>query len=259
MTDVVKKSTHPNLPLPIAREASNAEERRKIQELTTALAARDSFLALVGHELRNALAPMLLLVEQLDALTKDPQAPAGVSSRAAMLTRNVNSLVSTIERVADVTDLRRGKLHLDCATANLADVVEDVCRETRRLATASGALIVLTAERPVVGQWDRSRVKQLVSNLLHNAIHRGGGTIEVSVSDTGEGGELVIRDHGPAYEVEALPSAFEFPEHGGAKGSGRFGMGLWVVKALCSAMRGTVTVENASGGGARFCVVLPRG
>jgi signal transduction histidine kinase len=118
---------------------------------------------------------------------------------------------------------------------------------------------VVVARDPVEGRWDRARVKQIISNLVSNAIrHSGGGRIELSVRSSASDGEIVIDDRGPGIEPTLLPRLFEL-DHGIAQGSGRHGMGLWVVKALCSAMRGAVTVENRSGGGARFCVVLPRG
>jgi len=242
-----------------ARE-STSSEARQIHELTTALAARDRFISLVGHELRNAIAPMLLLAEQFAALASDPQAPPTVSSRAAMLIRNLNKFVSTIDRVAEVADLRKGKLKLVPAATDLVGVVDEVCLETRREAVAAGVSLVIDASEPVIGRWDRVRVKQIISNLLSNAIrYGGGGRVEITIRVRASDGELVIRDHGPGLDPGALPRLFDCFNDSGARHAGGFGIGLWVVKTLCTAMRGSVTAENCSGGGARFCVVLPRG
>jgi signal transduction histidine kinase len=235
------------------------DTRRQIQELTTALAARDRFIALVGHELRNSVAPMLLLAEQFAALVEDPGIRPVVASRSAMLTRNINKFVTTIERVAEVADLRRGKLQLELSEVDLVAVVQEVCREGQREAAAGGVAFVIEAERPVTGSWDRARIKQIVANLVSNAVrYGGGGQVEIVVREVAGGGELVVRDHGPGIDPAMLPRLFDAFDHERTGRGGGFGIGLWVVKTLCTAMHGSVTVENGSSGGARFCVVLPR-
>lgn len=261
MPNIAENATGPSdVRLPVPTEPmSAAEARHRIQELTTALAARDSFMALVGHELRNTLAPMVLLAESFGMLAEGSQPPAKLLSRLSMLTGNLNKLISTVGRIIEVADLRRGKLQLEPTMVDLVGLVEEVCREARREAATSGAELAVVTPGPVVGRWDRARVKQIVANLVTNAIHySGGGRIEVSVRDRGDDVELAIEDHGPGICPDLIPQLFDFAEHGGRRSNG-LGTGLWVVKALCTAMQGSVSAENCSGGGARFCVALPRG
>ena len=260
MTDV-ENATSPALPRVALHEPGAASDaRQQIHDLTAALAARDGFLSVVGHELRNAVAPMLLLAEQFATLADDPAAPPLVASRVAILIRNLNKFVATVDRVAEIADLRRGKLRLEPSEVDLVEVVEQVCREARREATAGGAELVLDGSGPVTGRWDRQRLKQIVAALVSNAIrYRGGGRIELRVRDLGLDGELVVRDHGPGMDLAALPGLFERFDHDRSMRGGGFGVGLWLVKTLCTAMRGTVTATNNSDGGASFCVALPRG
>lgn len=241
------------------REPSG-EAQQRIDELTTALAARDSFIGLVGHELRNAVAPMLLLAEQFAILAEDPNVSPMLTSRVAMLMRNLNKFVATVDRVAEVADLRRGRLQLDPAAVNLVEVVEEVCRDARREAAAGGAELVIDAPEPVTGRWDRARLRQIVTALVSNAIrYGGGGRIELAIGDRGGDAQLVVRDHGPGLEPATLPHLFERFDHERNRRGGGFGIGLWLVKTLCTAMHGSVTAENDTNGGACFCVVLPRG
>jgi signal transduction histidine kinase len=236
------------------------ETDSQIQELTDALAMRDSFIGLVGHELRNSIAPMLLLAEQFEALARDPAAPPKVSSRAAMVTRALSKLVTTVDRVSEVADLRRGQLHLEPSPIDLAVVVEEICDNLGREAAAGGATFVREVTGSTIGQWDRIRVKQIAANLVSNAIrHGGGGQIEIGIHGFDHDVELVVRDHGPGIDPAAVARLFDRFDHERSRRVGGLGVGLWVVKTLCTAMRGSVTVENASTGGARFCVVLPRG
>jgi signal transduction histidine kinase len=246
-------------------DESGGEPDARVQELTTALAARDRFIALIGHELRNSLAPMVLLAEQFGMLAEGSQPPGKLLARVAMLTNNLNKVMATIGRIVEVADLRRGTLQLAPTSTDLVSVVGDVCGELAREAAAGGSELIVDAGdagdagEPVIGWWDRVRVKQIVSNLAINAIrYGGGGRVEISVA-AGEGdGQIVVRDHGPGIDAALLPHLFEF-EHTIRRRPGSFGLGLWIVQTLCTAMGGTVTVENCSDGGARFCVVLPRG
>jgi len=236
------------------------EQDPQVQELTLALAARDRFLSLIGHELRNALAPMMLLAEQFGMLAEGSQPPGKVLSRVAMLTNNLNKLMATIGRIVEVADLRRGKVPLAPSATNLVDVVRDVCSEVAREAAAAGAALIIEANAPVVGQWDRARVKEIAANLVDNAIrYGGGGRVEIAVRNGDGDAELVVRDHGPGIDAALLPHLFDFFENTSRRRPGGLGLGLWVVQTLCTAMRGAVSVENCCDGGARFCVVLPRG
>ncbi|MBC7976927.1 MAG: HAMP domain-containing histidine kinase [Myxococcales bacterium] len=240
-----------------------APDAQTIAALTVALAGRDSFLQVIGHELRNAIGPMRLLIEQLQGMADDPAAPAALASRVVMLRRNLDKLRATIDRVAEVSALRRGTLSLTPTQVNLGDVLAEVCHEAAREAEAGRAQLILGVTEEVEGSWDRARLKQIAENLVSNAIrYSGGGRIEIDVVDRGSAGELIVRDHGPGLPAELLPHLFE-PfgplDLERTRRTGGFGIGLWVVKTLCTAMQGMVTAENDPTGGARFCVVLPRG
>jgi two-component system OmpR family sensor kinase len=269
MTDNLESSTSRAAPPGLATTASAgdaassvSDAHRQIQELTKALAARDHFIALVGHELRNSVAPMVLLAEQFQTVAEDPRASPFVTSRMALLTRNLHKFVATIDRVAEVADLRRGKLRLDPMTVDLVAVTRDACRDLEREATAGGAELVLDAPDSLIGRWDRVRLRQIVTNLVSNAIKYGeGGRVEISLRDRDGVAELVVQDHGPGLDPAMLARLFEPFDHDHdriGRGSG-FGIGLWLVKTLCTAMQGSVTADRTTTSGARFCVVLPRG
>lgn len=238
-----------------------AEARsQQIQELTSALAARDHIIAYICHELRNSLAPVQLLTDHFAVLTDDLQRVPVAAARAAALVHKLRGFVTTIRRVAEIADLRQGELHLEPTTVDLVDIALEVCRELAGEAAAGGAELVLDADAPVVGSWDRVRLKQIVVNLVSNAIRRaGGGRIELGLIARDDQAELVIRDHGPGIDPVVLPRLFDDLDQPRGQRSGPFGVGLWVVKILITAMGGTVAAANHPEGGARFCVVVPRG
>ena len=254
---ITEGSLRPRVP---TCERPIAEASSQLQERTCALAARDNVIAYISHELRNSLAPVQLLADHFAMLTDDLRGLSAVTARAATLTHTLRGFVTAIGRVAEVADLCRGKLHLEPTAVDLVDIAREVCRELSGEAGAGGAELVLDPGAPVVGSWDRLRLKQIVANLASNAIrHAGGGRIELGVIARDDQAELVIRDHGPGIDPAMLPWLFDGIDPQRSQRSGGFRVGLWVVKILVAAMGGSVAAANCPDGGARFCVVVPRG
>lgn len=259
MTEAAESSMSGAEPQRLALHPLVPDARDQIAELTAALAAREHFIAFVSHALRNAMAPVQLLTERVTRLAGDPLISPELSSRAAMLTRTLQRFAATIQWVTEVSDLSRGRLDLELAPIDLVDVVSEVCREIALEAAARGAELVVDGAPTVVGRWDRARIKQLVANLVSNAVRHAGGRIELGVASRDGDAEIVIRDHGPGIDPSVLAQLSDpfHPERSRRVGS--LGIGLWIVHTLASAMRGSVTATNCSDGGARFCVVVPRG
>ncbi len=226
-------------------------------DLELQVAARDEFISTLGVELRNSVAPLVLLADHFDRLgvTSDP----AITARVAQLNRHVRKLTSTIDRITELSALRAGKIDLSYELVDLQDVLEDVVRDQAGDAVRSGARLHVLRATPVQGWWDRARVKQIVASLVENAIRYGDGAeIELATELRGMDAELVVRDDGPGIPVEQCEFLFERFEHVARSKTGGFGVGLCVVKLLSEAMGGTVRHESGTGG-ARFCVTLPRG
>jgi signal transduction histidine kinase len=220
-------------------------------DLREALAARDELIAVVGHELRNAMAPLVLLTQQFEAMPVDDL----MRAKVAMLTRNLNALLGTLDRVSEVAQLRDGKLVLEPTPVDVGEVVREVGVELTTLAKAAGAELRIDAPT-IVGTWDRDRLKQIVDHLVNNAIRYAGGVVGISVRESGEVVELVVEDSGPGIAASERERLFRFDRKGTRRGG--LGVGLWVVKTLCEAMGGSVRIGD-SVSGARFIVALPRG
>jgi signal transduction histidine kinase len=148
---------------------------------------------------------------------------------------------------------------LEPARVDLAALVREVSAQFERQAIAGGVELVVDAPGPVFGRWDRVRLKQIVSNLISNAIRYGGdGKVEIMLTASEHRVELSVRDHGLGISPQELATIFDRFEHRPAQRASGFGIGLFVVKTLCRAMGGDAQADNAVGGGARFTVVLSR-
>lgn len=239
-----------------AHETCSHEQ--ELERLASAVRGRDDFISLVGHELRNSIAPLMMLAEQFET------SPTGIPpSRVAVLLRNLRRFVSTVDRVTEVAQIQRGSLDLELAEVDLVTVVKDVIADVEAQARAGNAVFVLDMPPSLKGTWSYARLRQIVCHLVSNAIrHAGGGTIEISVRDTSDGissATLTVRDHGPGIPPDQLVDLFDRIERPRSKVSGGLGVGLYVVGSLVKAMHGSVRCDNSLDGGACFSVMLPRG
>jgi signal transduction histidine kinase len=232
----------------------------RIAELEQALRARDEFLSIAAHELRNPMHSLLLQV-----------------SAAVQVARQLNHapLVKRLERVQQIVDryVKRASLLLDVGRMNatnqaphvesvdLTQVVREVVESYAAEATFNLSSLDLALPPSLIGRWDRLALEQIVSNLISNAIKFGaGGSIEVSVQDAHDGtARLRVCDHGIGIadiDQERIFGRFERLSSEASHPAGA-GVGLWLVRGLVEAHGGTITVSSAAGQGATFEVVLP--
>ncbi len=248
-----------SFPEPVLEDAE-----RRLAELTEAVAARDNFIAVAAHELRN---PMTPIIGQLELLLKGVRADRFASDQIeARLERIHRSMGHYLKRAATLLDVARissGKFRIMPAPCDLADVIRLVVDNFDEAARHVGARLDINAPQSLPGSWDRLALEQIIDNLVSNAIKYGGGSpILLSVADPQGDSRVVIevRDRGPGISPrnkERIFGQFERAIGADERQTG-FGVGLWVVGQIVEAMEGTITVDDAHEGGTIFRVVLPR-
>jgi PAS domain S-box-containing protein len=239
--------------------------RARLQELQHAVAARDEFVATVAHELRNPVAPLMfqirLAIERSEqiAATGTPLSAEWVQSQLRRVEQRLHRLLETLDRLLDVSRLSTGRIDLQFEPMNMTQTVREILSTFEAELAVARCKLTFTERGEAAGWWDRVRVEQICRNLLSNAIRFGAGRpIEVSVDADQDFATLHVRDHGVGIAFDQQTRIFERFERGIEQRSGGFGIGLWVVKNLCVAMGGTVSVDSAPGEGALFTVMLPR-
>jgi signal transduction histidine kinase len=111
----------------------------------------------------------------------------------------------------------------------------------------------------VIGRWDKSRIDQVITNLITNALKYGGGTpITVEVNGDGATARLVVRDRGPGIAEPDQERIFEQYERAASTNLGGMGLGLWLVRQLARAHGGEIAVQSRPHEGAAFTLTLPR-
>jgi two-component system, OmpR family, sensor kinase len=175
-----------------------------------------------------------------------------VEDEAARMGVLVEDLL-TLARLDEIAEAPHTQVRLD---ALAGDAVDDA------RATAPDREIALAAEGGTVVMGDAHQLRQVLGNLLRNAlVHTPAGTpIEVSIANSGGSARVEVRDHGPGLPSEdpsALFERFWRAEGGRERGKAGAGLGLAIVAAIVDAHGGSVSAANAPGGGAVFAVVLP--
>lgn len=226
----------------------------------TASKAKDEFLAMLGHELRNPLSAIsnasLLIERQRGALEPSVAAATGIISRQSKhLTRLTDDLL-------DAGRVILGKVSLVRAPLDLAVAMRTTLESLR----STGRLESHQVEVAIESVWiyaDATRVDQVISNLLTNSLKYtpAGGRIEVRVRKDGAHAQLQVRDTGIGLEPELLPRVFDLFVQGERaldRSQGGLGIGLTLVKRLVELHNGTVAIESeGSGRGTTVTVCLP--
>jgi len=239
-------------------------ERKRMEESLKEEAQRkDDFLAVLGHELRNPLAPIGNAVHLLRVAGPDPD----LAARAcAIIERQVAHLVRLVDDLLDVSRISRGKIQLKPETFELGEAVRGVLADYQPLLGERGLVLEahLPAE-PVLVLADQARIIQAVSNLLHNAskFTDPGGRVTVAVGVDASGQAMVrVRDSGLGIPPGQLASIFEAFRQGKdtiGRSRGGLGLGLALVKGLAALHGGQVTARSEGlGRGAEFTLTLPR-
>jgi len=250
--------------LPVIRSGDELERlslalNRMIERLEEALAHNQRFSADASHELRT---PLTIIHGELEALLEipglDTSAVEGISSaldESDRMSRIVHNLM-TISR------LDSGGERIEMRPVELTSVVKSTLDHMSLLADEKAILVTCNTGTPVWVTGDAMRLKQVIVNLVDNAIKytREGGNIEVMLQAQDEQAVLTVTDTGIGIPADSIPFVFDRfyrADKARSRGSGGTGLGLAIVKAICSAHNGVVSVDSSENKGSTFKVQLP--
>jgi signal transduction histidine kinase len=241
------------------RAGAVLENARLFREAQRANLAKDEFMAILGHELRNALAPIMTGLQ----LLKLQDSSRGLG-RVEAMERQAKHLVRLVDDLLDISRITSGKVSLEKARSEISAVVSAAVEMARpAIARAGHDLSVTVPTSGLVVDVDGVRISQVLANLLTNAAKftPPGGQISISARRRDEAVEVRVDDNGIGIAPEQLPSLFEpfvqarqtlLRTHDG------LGLGLAIVKSLVGLHDGSVSAYSAGiGKGSSFVVRLP--
>jgi signal transduction histidine kinase len=246
--------------------------RQRVCELTEEngrlaeqVGARDNFLAFAAHELRNPLTPLVSRISMLRRAVAVGEgiAPDKLAHSLEQIDWLMTHFIKRATTLLDVSRMTSGRLRLEQQEIDVCEIARAVARTFEPEAKYAGSTITLKLPAgglSVLG--DRLAIEEILENLVSNAIKYGGGTpILVSIDPDGAKGvaRFSVEDGGPGISPENRARIFERFERAvpSSEHAGGFGVGLWIVRQLVEAMKGTIVVASTRGRGSTFCVTLP--
>jgi signal transduction histidine kinase len=250
-----------------ARELANRAaiaivNARLYRAAQAAVRLRDEFLSVASHELRTPLTSLKLEVANLARLAQRNQGvvpPARFSEKLGKIDGQAERLHQLINALLDVSRIASGRLELETEDVDLSQLAHEVVARFQDEAARAGCTLSVVAPGPVMGSWDRSRLDQVLTNMVTNALKYGQGKpVEVIVEVAGSSARLAVRDQGVGIAPDDQQRIFDrFERASSTRSFGGIGLGLWIVREIVRAHQGDVRVESVPGAGASFIVELP--
>jgi signal transduction histidine kinase len=248
----------------LARRAAIAVDNARLyREIQDTNRAKDQFLAILGHELRNPLSPLLNALYLLKMKGSDP---ATLERVREVMDRQVRLMASLIDDLLDVSRISRGIIEIRPIRLDLARLARDTAEDRR--ASIEAAKLRLRLELPECPVWvegDPTRLSQVLGNLLQNAMKftNAGGEIAVRLTPQpdSQGALISVKDTGIGMEPETVSRVFDLfaqADRSAERNRGGLGLGLALVKGLVGLHGGNVQAKSEGlGNGSEFVVWLP--
>jgi signal transduction histidine kinase len=241
------------------RAALSIENARFYEEAQQAIRARDDFLLVASHELKTPLTSLQLQLDNLLWLSKKPSTEASrFAPKIETAGRLASRLAALIEGLLDVSRLTTGRLKLERERFDLGASVSDLVARFSQEALRAGCDLTVQVDA-VIGEWDRLRIEQLITNLISNGLKYGAGKpIEVTVRQHAGAAFLTVADHGIGIPPEKVPFIFgKFERAVPVRHYGGLGLGLFIARQIVDSHGGTIRVTSEPGKGSTFTVELP--
>jgi PAS domain S-box-containing protein len=244
-----------------AKVTRDITERKQAEaERDRATLAREELLALLSHDLQNAVNVLGLNTQLLLRVQAETEAETRMRRYGLALERSTETMSRLIGDLLDLQQIEQGTFRIDPQPEAMASLVQDALEPMQALAFEKGVELEVKLGDTGTALCDRERIVQVLHNLVGNAIKfvPAGGRVVVEAGRDENDVRLAVRDTGPGIQAEDLPHVFERhwqgTSHALRRGSG---LGLYIVKTIVEAHGGRVWVESTPGHGASFLFALP--
>ena len=242
-------------------DAKKQEVELQNEDLRRLDAVKSRFLGMVAHDLRNPIASIQMAAE----LLADPDAFLGAEERQVFLSdinRQASYMVALIDDLLDVTKIESGRLDLRKEPIDLGEFLGDTVRRHANLATRKRITVVLTSRGEAIVLADRKRLRQVLDNLISNAVKFSpvGNPVEVSFRHEQGSWRVEVIDHGPGLSDADRKAVFEYFTTLSAQptdGENSTGLGMAITRRVVEAHGGEVGVDSLPGAGATFWFSIP--
>jgi PAS domain S-box-containing protein len=234
------------------------DERIQLAQAEEAIRLRDDFLSMASHELRTPLTALNLQLQSLRE--RSGCLDEKVAAKIERATQSSNRLGDLVDVLLDASRVAGGELKLDRRRFDLREAANELVERFRSAAENARCELSVRGDVGILGEWDRTRIEQMFSNLLSNALKYGAAhPIEIEVRGDATSAWFQVSDHGPGIAEADLSRIFgRFERAASFRNYAGLGLGLYIAREIVDAHGGTIAASNAPAGGATFTVKLPR-
>ena len=266
ITRAAERITQHNLSerLPVARTGDELERlsislNRMINRLDDAFENSRRFVADASHDLRT---PLTIMRGELESLAEDPRLDPEFRERAASLHEEALHLSKIVEQLFTLSRLDAGEAQAECEQFDLSELAKTTAEQMSLLAEDKKIAIATNANQTILVEGDRVRMKQVIVNLLDNAIKYTpeNGAVQLRVHGFNGHAVLEVEDNGIGIPRDSLPHVFDRfyrVNQTRADGSESAGLGLAIVKSICTAHGAEVEAVSVPSFGSLFRVKMP--
>jgi len=257
-------STNLSERLPVIRTGDELERlsvslNRMIERLDQAFQHINRFSADASHELRT---PLTILQLELEGIAQSHRLNPSLTDQIGSALEETDRMSHIVENLLAISRLDAGEVKMDKTRLDLGHLAASTAEQMRLLAEEKLILFRSNVATNIYVEGDRSRLQQVIVNLVANAIKytQEGGEVEVNVRGGRGTAFLEVSDNGVGISAHALPHVFERfyrADKARSRNSGGAGLGLAIVKAICTAHGAEIKVSSKEGKGSRFTVELP--
>ncbi len=257
-------STNLSERLPVIRTGDELERlsvslNRMIERLDQAFQHINRFSADASHELRT---PLTILQLELEGIAQSHRLNPSLTDQIGSALEETHRMSHIVENLLAISRLDAGEVKMDKTRLDLGQLAASTAEQMRLLAEEKLILFRSNVAKNIYVEGDRSRLQQVIVNLVANAIKytQEGGEVEVNVRGDRGTAVLEVADNGAGISAKALPHVFERfyrADKARSRNSGGAGLGLAIVKAICTAHGAEIKVSSEEGQGSRFTVELP--
>ena len=230
-----------------------------LERLHRTLSRQRGFVSAAGHELRG---PLAILRGELELAARPGRTRSELAEAVDLAAVETDRIIHLADDLLLLSQSDEQELDIRFVPTNLAEVVEESVSSLGTRATQNGITIELVAPSELAADADGRRYRQILDNVIDNALRHAprGSTVAVHLEARGDAAVLEVVDQGPGFPPSFLPHAFERfsrPDESRNRDRGGTGLGLAIVKSLTEAHGGMATVENGPSGGAVVRISIP--
>jgi two-component system phosphate regulon sensor histidine kinase PhoR len=233
---------------------------------------KDEFIAMAAHELRNPLAALSGYSQLLQRMLEGTEVPPSMTRNVAQINKQITRLNSLVERLLDASRIELGRLVLNRSQCNLVEIAEYVVDSARATDGGEHEIELVPTGQEIVGEWDATRLEQVLTNLVGNALSYSptGTKVQVRLEQRDGEARVEVVDRGPGVPPEERPALFNryYQSAGAAGGDAEaenarlrrtrgLGLGLYISTEIVRAHGGNIGMRPNPEGGSIFWFTLP--